>query len=59
MNLPSITCQSCHEHAEAAIAEVQKIMAHHNLKVDLRLVGDATLADQCIHHIDRAAQEAL
>lgn len=55
-NLPSITCASCHEHAERAIAELHHILAHHGLQVDIRVVSDEALADQCIARIDRAAQ---
>lgn len=58
MTLPEITCLSCHDHAARAIAELHHILAHHGLSVDIRLVSDETLADQCIARIDRAAQEA-
>lgn len=58
MTLPEITCLSCHEHAERAIAELHHILAHHGLTVDIRLVSDEKLADQCISRIDRAAQGA-
>lgn len=57
MSLPQITCASCHDHAERAIAELHHIFAHHHgLRVDIRLLSDETLADQCIARIDRAAQ---
>lgn len=58
MSFPEITCPSCHEHATRAIAELHHILAHHGLMVDIRLVSDETLADQCIARIDRAAQES-
>lgn len=58
MTLSAIPCVSCHERALRLIAELHEILAHHNLTVDSRALSDETLADQCIHRIDRAAQAA-
>lgn len=55
---PEVRCTSCHEHAARAIAELHLILAHHGLTVDVRVVSDETLADQCIERIDRVAQSS-
>lgn len=54
----SICCGDCHDIAERIIADLHAILAHHNLTVDIRVVSDEKLADQCISRIDRAAQAA-